>query len=110
MPRRPRRSSTHVTLVLIGAAAFASACGAPDSPRRAQYATKEDCVADWGDPRECEEQQARDGSGRRIYVGGARSGWGGYGRGGTTGGHAATGTTTRGGFGASGHAHGSGAS
>ena len=104
MRHRTRKSSTHVTLVLLGAATLAG-CGSsgPDSAgtRRSQYAMREDCLADWGDPKECEEQQIvnRDGTRRRIYVGGGHGG-----------GTHPGGGTTRGGFGASGHAHGSGAS
>ncbi|HEX9302386.1 MAG TPA: hypothetical protein VF959_08565 [Casimicrobiaceae bacterium] len=115
MPDRPRKSSTRITLVLLGALSLASSCNAPDSaPRRSQYATREDCLADWGDPKDCEEQLVTQGDGtrRRIYVGGgswgsgSRGNWGG---GSYVGGHAG-GTTTRGGFGSSGHAHGSSAS
>ena len=108
MPDRPRNSSTQVTLVLLGAAALAS-CNAPEPARRV-YATKEACIADWGDPRECEEQFATQTDGaRRSYF--ARSGgwsgsWGGS-SGGTRGG-AHPGGTVRGGFGASGHAHSGG--
>ena len=61
MSRRPRKSSACITLVLIGAAAL-TGCG--DS-RRPSYASKEACLADWGDPKECEEQVAqRSGSSR----------------------------------------------
>jgi hypothetical protein len=114
MRHRTRKSSTHVTLVLLGAAALAG-CGnsAQDSAgtRRGQYATREDCLADWGDSKECAEQQivGSDGTRRNVYVGGGgyggRTWWGG----GTGGTHSGSGTT-RGGFGASGSAHGSGAS
>ncbi len=116
MSDRARKSSTRITLVLLGAAALASSCNAPDStPRRSQYATREDCLADWGDPKDCEEQLVTQGDGarRRVYVGGGS--WGGgsrggnWGSGGHGGGHAG-GSTTRGGFGSSGHAHGSSAS
>ncbi len=114
MRSRPRRSSAQVVLVLLGAAAIAG-CGdsGPDSgaARRKTYATREDCVADWGDPRDCEEQrvQQRDGTQRHVYVGGG--GWGrGMWGGGTSGSGSANGGTSRGGFGASGRAHGSGAS
>jgi len=116
MPDRPRKSSTRITLVLLGAAALAGACNAPDSgPRRAQYATREDCLADWGDPQECEEQLVTqgDGSRRRVYIGGGSGrGWGGggYWGGSSTSGSHVGGGTTRGGFGSSGHAHGSSAS
>ena len=54
--QRPRKSSACVTLVLIGAAALAG-CGSDAPPgRRASYPSKEACLADWGDPKECEEQ------------------------------------------------------
>ena len=67
MPRRPRKSSACVTLVLIGAAAL-SGCGeGPATSRRASYATKEECLADWGDPKECEQQEARQGDGTRSH-------------------------------------------
>lgn len=109
MPDRPRKSSTHVTLVLLGAAALAS-CNAPEPARRV-YATKEACVADWGDPQECEEQVATQGDGtRRSYYarsGGWSGGWGSASSSGARGG-AHPGGTVRGGFGASGHAHGGG--
>jgi hypothetical protein len=58
MPRRPRKSSACITLVLIGAAALTS-CGEAPTSRRASYASKEECLADWGDPKECEEQAAQ---------------------------------------------------
>jgi len=61
MPPRPRKSSACVTLVLIGAAAL-SGCGDAPTGRRASYATKEECLADWGDPKECEEQVRSGGS------------------------------------------------
>ena len=52
----PRRSSSSVTLVLIGASAL-SGCGqqGPDTMRRDMYASQADCVQDWGsDPTKCE--------------------------------------------------------
>ncbi len=67
MARHPRKSSACVTLVLIGAAAL-SGCG--DRPRTA-YATKEACVADWGDPKDCEVEETQRADGTR-----ARSWWG----------------------------------
>jgi uncharacterized protein YgiB involved in biofilm formation len=57
MLKRIRKSSTRVTLVLIGAAALGatiSGC-AQEEIRRDVYASKEDCLADWGnDPKDCE--------------------------------------------------------
>ncbi len=113
MPRRPRKSSACVTLVLIGAAAL-SACGdAPSTNRRAAYATREECLADWGDPKDCEEQAAQGAARSRSY-GPSTSTWhsyssGHYGSGGgssrsgsSSGGH----SISHGGFGS----HGSSAS
>ena len=50
MLKRIRKSSTRVTLVLIGLAGLAG-CG--DDPRDV-YASREDCLADWGNkPEDC---------------------------------------------------------
>jgi uncharacterized protein YgiB involved in biofilm formation len=46
-----RKSSTRITLVLIGAAALAG-CGRDDEVGRDVYATREDCLADWGNKAE----------------------------------------------------------
>ena len=83
---RPRKSSACVTLVLLGAAALAGCSDSSTSGRRAQYATREACLADWGDPAECDEQHATrsDGSSYRYY-GHSGGGWGGWG--GWSGGH-----------------------
>jgi len=110
MSSRPRKSSASVTLVLIGAAAV-TGCGPSaddDAARRKQYATKEACVADWGDPDECAQQsvQQPDGTRRHYYsYSGSGSRWG-FGHGGSTG--TTSRSIARGGFGASGHAHASG--
>ncbi len=57
MLKRIRKSSGHVTLVLIGAAALTaglSGCSKEDV-RRDVYASKADCLADWGNtPTDCE--------------------------------------------------------
>jgi uncharacterized protein YgiB involved in biofilm formation len=51
MLKKLRKSSSRVTLVLIGVAAL-SGCGKDE--RRDVYATKEDCLADWGNkPEDC---------------------------------------------------------
>jgi hypothetical protein len=110
MPSRPRKSSACVTLVLIGAATVAG-CGpnADDgAARRKQYATKEACVADWGDPDECAQQSVQEADGaRRHYYSYSGSGyrWG-FGRSGSGG--TMNRSIARGGFGASGHTHASG--
>lgn len=50
MLRKIRRSSSRVTLVLIGLAGLAG-CG---DDRRDVYASREDCLADWGNkPEDC---------------------------------------------------------
>ena len=46
MLKKLRKSSSRVTLVLIGVAALGG-CGGDDS-RRDVYASREDCLADWG--------------------------------------------------------------
>src|SRR3954464_11432970 len=49
-----RKSSARVTLALIGVAAFAAACDRAEEQRRDVYATREDCLADWGNkPQDC---------------------------------------------------------
>ena len=53
MLTRTRRRSAHITLVLLGAAALAG-CG-DDADRRDLYASKQDCVKDWGDESKCEQ-------------------------------------------------------
>ena len=53
MLKRTRRRSAHITLVLLGAAAALAACG-DDADRRDLYASKQDCVQDWGDETKCE--------------------------------------------------------
>jgi hypothetical protein len=124
MPARPRRSSARVTLVLLGAAALA-ACGQEDDAlRRDVYASKDDCVQDWGDELKCEKQPAPGftSGGRSGYWYGPSYGSGQYGSSsrseppGTVsqsrpGSHSVgTSHVSHGGFGASGAAHASGGS
>ena len=53
MLKRMRKSSARVTLALIGVAALAG-CDQAEEQRRDVYATKEDCLADWGNkPEDC---------------------------------------------------------
>lgn len=102
MSRRPRKSSACVTLVLIGAAALSGCGDSPTANRRSQYASREECLADWGDPKECEQQVARTGSGSHFYWG-PSGGYGGYGsRGSGSGSSAAGHSISRGGFGSHG--------
>jgi uncharacterized protein YgiB involved in biofilm formation len=126
MPARPRRSSARVTLVLLGAAALA-ACGQEDDTlRRDLYSSKEDCIKDWGDQFKCEEQPSTGHT--SGYHPGLGYWYGPYYRPGQFGssprseppgtvgqarpGSHSVGTShvSRGGFGASGAAHGSGGS
>ena len=68
MLKRTRKRSAQITLVLLGAAAL-SACD--DEPeRRDLYASKQDCVKDWGDETKCES--APDGASKttRSHTGG----------------------------------------
>ncbi len=66
-----RRSSSSITLVLISATAISS-CGQssnPDTLRRDMYASKADCMQDWGaDPAKCEPTQ-KSGSGTSTRTG-----------------------------------------
>lgn len=57
MLKRLRKSSPRVTLVLIGAAALTAGLTgcSQDEVRRDVYASKADCLADWGNtPTDCE--------------------------------------------------------
>lgn len=110
MAGRVRKSSTRVTLVLIGVAALAG-CGRGDDLRRDVYRSREDCLADWGNtPQDC--TPARDPAQRRLgyfygpsYLYHSRSGAPAWSRSsraiGSTSSH-----TSRGGFGASGRSSG----
>jgi hypothetical protein len=72
MSHRPRKSSTCVTLVLIGTAAVSGCSDPPATSRKDAYASRQECLADWGDEKECDEQVApRTGSssGSHIYWG-----------------------------------------
>lgn len=63
-----RKSSTRVTLVLIGVAALAG-CG-EDDKRRDVYASREDCLADWGNkPEDCTPATDRAHSSRGYFYG-----------------------------------------
>lgn len=56
MLKKVRKSSARVTLVLIGAALGGGLGGcSQDEVRRDVYASKQDCLADWGNsPQDCE--------------------------------------------------------
>ena len=108
MLKRVRRSSGRVTLVLIGAAALAATIGgcAKEDVRRDVYASKQDCLADWGNtPADCTPAYDRPtGSGATTHYYGRPYSYGGSSaspsRSGKTIGSS---TVSRGGFGSSGH-------
>lgn len=66
MLKKLRRSSGTVTLVLIGVAGLA---GCADE-RRDVYATREDCLADWGNkPEDCTPSTDSKHAGRGFFYG-----------------------------------------
>ena len=70
MLTRTRKRSSRVTLVLIGAAALA-ACSDSTPEHRDVYASKQDCVQDWGEEKKCEAAPASAGSSTgRSHTGG----------------------------------------
>ena len=111
MPKRPRKSSCHVALVLVGAATLVG-CD-EQTLRRDIYASRDDCVTDWGDQLKCEQSVGPRG---HYWSGPAYRptdfGWhpgNDFGSGARPGSHAiAGGQVSRGGFGAHGAAHGFG--
>ncbi len=120
MLKKLRKSSSRVTLVLIGVAALAG-CGRGDDQRRDVYASREDCLADWGNkPEDCtpasEPRHASSGYwyGPRYTHSSGGSGWmwGTSHRGGarSSSGSRSLGSTSshasRGGFGSSAHSSG----
>lgn len=111
MLRRLRKSSGRVTLALIGVAALAG-CG---EQKRDVYASREDCLADWGNkPEDCAPATQPSHRASGFYYGPSyRVPWwrgpDAYGRGVTPrsrGSVASGGHVARGGFGSSGHAAG----
>lgn len=117
MLKKVRKSSSHITLVLIGAAAVSaglSGCSKenPSEMRRDVYASKEDCLADWGQtPADCEPAyERRTGNAATTHYYGRPYSYSGAGSsGGATMSPSRSGktigssTVSRGGFGGSGH-------
>ena len=69
MLKKLRKSSGHVTLVLIGLSAIAG-CGKSDETRRDVYASREDCLADWGNkPEECTPATDKKHQGSGFFYG-----------------------------------------
>ena len=117
MLRKIRKSSSRVTLVLIGLAGLAG-CG---DERRDLYASREDCLADWGNkPEDCTPATEPRHAGRGYFYGphyvhrSSGSGWS-WGRSSSSSSRSSTssssrsssswgssGSTSRGGFGSSG--------
>ncbi|QJR16430.1 hypothetical protein [Usitatibacter palustris] len=65
MLKKLRKSSSRVTLVLIGVAAI-SGC----AEKRDVYASREDCLADWGNtPADCTPATGSGHAGRGFYYG-----------------------------------------
>jgi len=111
-----RKSSRRVTLVLIGVAALGG-CGGGDDTRNDVYATREDCLADWGNkPEDCKPATEPNHASRGYWYGpryvyhsgGSGWTWGSSARGSST--SRSLGSTShssshvsRGGFGSSGH-------
>jgi hypothetical protein len=64
-----RRSSTQITLVLIGTVTLAG-CSQQSAPAaRDHYASLEDCAADWGRPESCERVQSSGYPGGGLFWG-----------------------------------------
>ncbi len=119
MLKKLRRSSSRITLVLIGAAAL-SGCGS-DEEKRDLYASREDCLADWSNkPEDCTPATESQHRNRGFFYGpvysGSRSSSSSWGSGtgssrasGSTSSRSigSTGSSSRGGFGSSGHSSGS---
>ena len=69
MLRKLRRSSGRMTLVLVGISVLA-ACGKSEEMRRDVYASREDCLADWGNkPEDCTPATEQRHAGRGFFYG-----------------------------------------
>lgn len=116
MLKKLRKSSSQVTLVLIGLAGLGGLSGcSKEEVRRDVYATKEDCLADWGNnPASCEQakDRPRTSSGGHYFYGAPYSHLGSSSSVSSTGARSSravsTSTISRGGFGSSGHSSSSG--
>jgi uncharacterized protein YgiB involved in biofilm formation len=104
-----RKSSARVTLALIGVAALAG-CG--EEQRRDVYATREDCLADWGNKvADCNPATEPRHSSRGYWYGpvhSSSSGWSSRSASRSIGssGSGSRGSVSRGGFGSSAHSSG----
>ena len=106
MLKRIRKSSGHVTLVLIGAAALSAGLTgcSREEIRRDVYASKADCLADWGHtPADCEPAYDRPtGNAATTHYYGRPYSYSGNSPS-HTGRTIGNSTVSRGGFGSSGH-------
>jgi uncharacterized protein YgiB involved in biofilm formation len=69
MLRKLRKSSGRMTLVLVGISVLA-ACGKNEEMRRDVYASKEDCLADWGNkPEDCTPSTEKRHQGGGFFLG-----------------------------------------
>jgi hypothetical protein len=110
------RRSSKITLVLLGVAALAG-CDRSDQARRDVYASREDCLADWGNkPEDCTPSTDPAHVSRGLWIGPTYpmgTGFWGGGWGSSTHssshsiGSSSPGGVSRGGFGSTGSAHGS---
>jgi uncharacterized protein YgiB involved in biofilm formation len=105
MLKKVRKSSTRVTLVLIGLAGLAG-CGNDD--RRDVYASREDCLADWGNkPEDCTPATEPRHSSRGFFYGpsyrhgSSGSSYGSRSSGSSSRSYSSSSSTSRGGFGSS---------
>jgi len=118
MLKKLRKSSSQVTLVLIGVAALGG-CGGDDT-RRDVYRSREDCLADWGNkPEDCTPATEERHRGRGYFYGPhytyrsgtSGSSWGHSSSGRSIGGSGSrsigSSSTSRGGFGSSARSSGS---
>jgi uncharacterized protein YgiB involved in biofilm formation len=111
MLKKIRKSSSHISLVLIGAAALTATLAgcSKQETRRDIYANKEDCLADWGQtPQDCEPATDRRTSSSAVmpYYGrsyGYRGGSSGISSPSRSGKAIGSSSVGRGGFGSSGH-------
>lgn len=117
MLKRVRKSSSRITLVLIGVASLGGLAGCNrEETRRDLYASKEACLSDWGNsPKDCEPayDQRTGSANRTFYYGRPYLYTGGGSMFGSTGtahsSHAMSSTSvSRGGFGSSGHSSSAG--
>jgi hypothetical protein len=116
MLKRVRKSSSRVTLVLIGVAAL-SACGNDEEQKRDVYKSREDCLADWNNkPADCTPATESRHAGSGFFYGpyyygssrGSNSSWTGNARPASRIGSMSS--PSRGGFGSSGRSFGSSSS